>query len=86
MRSRSLFGLSAYIAIASFLSIQILSRTVSAKLEEKFTVDWPNQGERWEKYSNDEGKIYFWSETFKRSQWEDPRDALKVHEAREDIF
>jgi len=52
---------------------------VNAILLEKFTVNYPLLNERWEKYQNEEGKVYFWSETNKRSQWEDPREEeLKV--------
>ena len=47
---------------------------VNAILLEKFTVNYPLLNERWEKYQNEEGKVYFWSETNKRSQWEDPRE------------
>jgi uncharacterized membrane protein YphA (DoxX/SURF4 family) len=55
---------------------------VNAILLEKFTVNYPLLNERWEKYQNEEGKVYFWSETNKRSQWEDPREEeLKVKNA-----
>ena len=74
-----LFALFIIVVQSSFTFV-----VVNAMLLEKFTVNYPQLNEQWEKYQNEEGKVYFWSETNKKSQWEDPRENARAHEEEEE--
>ena len=80
-RSMSLFALIVAIVVQSSFTCVV----VNAILLEKFTVNYPQLNERWEKYQSEEGKVYFWSETNKKSQWEDPRENARAHEEEEKL-